>query len=172
MKESLDIFSQFFQSPLFTATATERELQAVNNEHQKNLSSDAWRIYQVEKTAANSAHPFSRFATGDLTTLYTTPLQRNINVREALLEFHRVHYVAPSMRLVVLGRESLEELETWTRELFSGVPSGDESLVRVSLPDPYPPALLCRRLSIVSIRDSHTVEVSWCDFCFVASETH
>ena len=34
---ALDRFSQFFIAPLFTPTATDRELNAVNSEHEKNL---------------------------------------------------------------------------------------------------------------------------------------
>ena len=30
-------FSQFFISPLFTESATEREMKAVNSEHEKNI---------------------------------------------------------------------------------------------------------------------------------------
>lgn len=35
--ETLDRFSQFFIAPLFTESATEREINAVNSEHEKNL---------------------------------------------------------------------------------------------------------------------------------------
>lgn len=44
-EEALDIFSQFFKEPLFTETATERELNAVDSEYKKNLSEDIRRLY-------------------------------------------------------------------------------------------------------------------------------
>ncbi|KAK5002600.1 metalloprotease, partial [Cryomyces antarcticus] len=37
------------------------------------------------------------------------------------MEFHSKHYSANRMKLVVLGRESLDELESWVQELFSEV---------------------------------------------------
>lgn len=43
----LDRFSQFFVAPLFTASATSRELNAIESEHAKNINSDSFRIYQV-----------------------------------------------------------------------------------------------------------------------------
>lgn len=46
-KEALDRFSQFFISPLFTQSATDRELNAIDSEHAKNINSDAFRLYQV-----------------------------------------------------------------------------------------------------------------------------
>lgn len=38
--EALDIFSQFFKDPLFSESATERELNAIDNEHKMYQSSD------------------------------------------------------------------------------------------------------------------------------------
>ena len=43
--EALDIFSQFFKGPLFTESATEREMNAVDSEFRKNLSDEGRRIY-------------------------------------------------------------------------------------------------------------------------------
>ena len=41
------------------------------------------------------------------------------------MEFYERHYSANRMKLVVLGREPLEELETWVSELFSEVKNKD-----------------------------------------------
>lgn len=45
-----DRFAQFFQTPLFTASSMERELQAVDSEHANNKNQDTWRLYQVNKS--------------------------------------------------------------------------------------------------------------------------
>ncbi|KAI9920702.1 hypothetical protein PsorP6_000047 [Peronosclerospora sorghi] len=45
LADALDRCAQFFVAPLFTPSATERELQAVNAEHSKNLQNDALRLY-------------------------------------------------------------------------------------------------------------------------------
>ncbi|KAH8051135.1 M16 peptidase-like protein [Aureococcus anophagefferens] len=47
----------FFASPLFAADATRREVEAINSEHSKNLKSDAFRVYQLEKSLFPAAHP-------------------------------------------------------------------------------------------------------------------
>ena len=57
-------FSQFFLCPLFTASATEREVNAVHSENDKNLQSDQWRLMQLEKSLANPDHDYSKFGTG------------------------------------------------------------------------------------------------------------
>lgn len=45
--DTLDRFSQFFISPLFTESATSRELNAIESEHAKNINNDGFRLYQV-----------------------------------------------------------------------------------------------------------------------------
>lgn len=49
LAEMLDIFAQFFIAPLFTESATMRELNAVQNEHSKNLQNDSWRLDLVRR---------------------------------------------------------------------------------------------------------------------------
>lgn len=44
---ALDIFSQFFVSPLFSESSTGRELLAVDSEDSKNRTNDSRRILQV-----------------------------------------------------------------------------------------------------------------------------
>jgi insulysin len=37
LEGALDRFSEFFKNPLFTESCTEREMNAVDSEHRKNL---------------------------------------------------------------------------------------------------------------------------------------
>eukprot|EP00927_Polykrikos_kofoidii_P083199 TRINITY_DN8471_c0_g1_i2.p1 TRINITY_DN8471_c0_g1~~TRINITY_DN8471_c0_g1_i2.p1 ORF type:complete len:1107 (-),score=193.48 TRINITY_DN8471_c0_g1_i2:165-3296(-) len=130
---ALDRFSQFFVSPLFTESATDRELQAVDSEHSKNRQSDVWRMNQLLKNDANPKHPLQHFGTGSSETLKTIPEKDGYPVRQRLLEFHSKYYSANLMCLVVLGKESLEDLEALVRKYFEAVvnknatvPSGPE----------------------------------------------
>ena len=56
LQESLNRFAEFFISPLFTISATERELNAIENEHSKNINSDGFRIDQVSSLDFTSVH--------------------------------------------------------------------------------------------------------------------
>ncbi|KAL3417361.1 zinc protease [Phlyctema vagabunda] len=118
---ALDRFAQFFIEPLFLDSTLERELKAVDSENKKNLQSDQWRLHQLDKSLSNSKHPYCHFSTGNFEVLKTQPEARGINVREKFIEFHAKHYSANRMKLVVLGRESLDTLEEWTADLFAGV---------------------------------------------------
>jgi insulysin len=117
----LDRFAQFFVEPLFLANTLDRELQAVDSENKKNLQSDQWRMHQLEKSLSNPKHPYCHFSTGNLTMLKTAPEANGINVRDKFIEFYEKHYSANRMKLCVLGRESLDVLESWVSEFFSGI---------------------------------------------------
>ncbi|PWN29969.1 hypothetical protein BDZ90DRAFT_229012 [Jaminaea rosea] len=121
LEGALDRFSQFFLTPLFDASCTEREIRAVDSEHKKNLQSDAWRAFQLEKSLSDPTHPYSHFGTGSAKTLWDEPRQRGQDVRDELLRFHERYYSANVMKLVVLGRESLDQLTEWAVDKFSGV---------------------------------------------------
>jgi len=157
-EQALDIFSNFFISPLFTRSGTAREVQAVDSENSKNLVSDGRRRLQVLKALADKDHHYSKFSTGNRITLPAcvdeeddvgedekkddndTKKENNDDhplkdmvcsidgkcddadmaefVRIALLEFHRHHYRPDNMTVVVVGPQSLDELEKWVVPRF------------------------------------------------------
>ena len=88
LEQALDRFAQFFISPLFTPGAVNKEAHAVNAEHEKNLQSDSWRLWQLLKHVSNPSHPFSRFATGNLETL------NNPDILTYLHKYYTSHYSA------------------------------------------------------------------------------
>ena len=86
-------FAQFFQTPLFNASATDREVKAVDSgryvqichsgcqshlcyaptqslthsltaENDRNLQEDVWRVHQVLKELSKEGHPHKKFQTG------------------------------------------------------------------------------------------------------------
>jgi insulysin len=61
LEGGLDRLAQFFISPLFSESASDREKNAVEEEYRKNLDSDGWRRFQVVKELADQRHPFSFF---------------------------------------------------------------------------------------------------------------
>eukprot|EP00941_MAST-03F_sp_MAST-3F-sp1_P003543 g3543.t1 len=158
LESTLDRFAQFFIAPLFTAGATDRELKAVDSENAKNLQNDQWRFFQLMKSTARKDHPMHKFGTGNLETLKITPEKEGIDVRKALLAFHERHYSANLMKLVVLGREDLDTLEKWVREKFSAIRN-----TKVAAPsfEPEPWKALCKRISVVPIKDLRYVRVTF-----------
>ena len=124
LEGALDRFSQFFISPRFDARFADREINAVNSEHQKNLKNDERRIYQVLRNTSNPKHPFHKFGTGNLQTLLRGK-GGDGELREQLIQFYKGHYSSNLMKLVILGKESPDELEKMARQYFAAIPDRD-----------------------------------------------
>ena len=120
LPEALDRFAQFFIAPRFDAAYVEREKSAVEAEYQMGLKSDPRRSLDVLQALINPEHPYSQFTVGSLETLDDRP---DSSVRDELVRFYKEHYSANIMRLVVLGSESLDELEALVSPLFSEIPN-------------------------------------------------
>jgi insulysin len=68
-KETLDIFGNFFIEPLLDEKYVNKEVNAVNSEHQKNLTNDFRKVWQLKKYLADPKSNYSLFPTGNLETL-------------------------------------------------------------------------------------------------------
>ncbi|OWR46486.1 putative metalloprotease, partial [Danaus plexippus plexippus] len=157
---ALDIFAQFFISPLFTEGATGRELSAVNSEHEKNTSSDTWRLDQLNKSTADDNHPYHKFGTGNRDTLERIPRERGIDVRQELLKFHQKWYSANIMTLIVVGKESLDDLEGIVVKLFSEVE--DRGVTAPTWPEhPFPPHLRKKRAYCCPVKDLRSLSIDF-----------
>ncbi|KAJ3300130.1 Insulinase (Peptidase M16) [Borealophlyctis nickersoniae] len=160
LEGALDRFAQFFISPLFSDSCTDRELQAVDSEHKKNLQSDNWRVYQLEKDLSNPDHPYRKFGTGNLETLRDIPKANGQDIRKILLDFHSKYYSANIMKLVILGKESLDELTNWAVEKFSDI--RDKNIEVPSFQGhPLTPAELEKQILVKPVKDLRHLEITF-----------
>ena len=116
---ALEMFSRFFIDPLLKADAVDREINAVNAEHEKNILNDELRINRILEVVANKKHPFHHFSTGTIETL------KRDDIREKLVDFYQKNYSANLMKLVVLDKKPLEEIEKIAIRLFTEVKNID-----------------------------------------------
>ena len=121
--EALARFGSFFSAPLFTESATGRELNAIESENAKNLQSDIFRIFQIQKSRANPKHPFSKFFTGNKKTLLENTKAQNIDLRQELISFYNRFYSANQMTLAIVAPQSLTTLKKMAMNTFSAVPN-------------------------------------------------
>uniref|UniRef100_A0A4W4EGY2 Insulin-degrading enzyme n=1 Tax=Electrophorus electricus TaxID=8005 RepID=A0A4W4EGY2_ELEEL len=160
LQGALDRFSQFFLCPLFDESCKDREVNAVDSEHEKNLMNDAWRLFQLEKATGNPHHPFSKFGTGNKLTLETRPSQDGIDIRQELLKFHSTFYSSNLMGLCVLGRESLDELTSMVVKLFGEVEN--KSVPIPEFPEhPFQEEHLRQFYKVVPIKDIRNLYVTF-----------
>jgi len=157
---AMDRFAQFFVTPLFTESGVDREVKAVNSEHEKNIQNDYWRLSQLEKSTANSSHDFSKFGTGNVETLSTIPKSKGIKVRDSLLDFHNEWYSSNIMALAVCGKESLDELEKMVVDLFSGVANK-----KVTVPEwpehPFGPEQFGQAGYVIPVKDIRNLYITF-----------
>lgn len=111
---AMDRFSQFFIAPLFSAEFTEREMNAVDSEFEKNLQSDNWRGQEMFRTLVREDHPEHHFTIGNLDTL------AGIERSEFMAFFDR-YYSANLMALSLTSNAGLDQLEAWARQYFSTI---------------------------------------------------
>ena len=69
LEKSIDMFSRFFIDPLFDKNSVEREVNAVNSEHSKNINQNWWRINYITNLISKHNSQINKFSTGNLQTL-------------------------------------------------------------------------------------------------------
>ena len=158
LEKALDIFASFFTCPLFLDSCTDRELNAVDSEHMKNLQADSWRAYQITKDICDSNHPYSRFSTGNKFTLAERPASLGINTRQELIEFHKKYYSANIMTVSLLGKEPISLLRDWVVEKFSSIKNSNVVIPKFD-PFPLPSANLKKLLKIKSVKDLRKLSI-------------
>ncbi|CAH8493703.1 unnamed protein product [Schistosoma mattheei] len=160
LKGALDIFSQFFICPLFTDSATEREVSAVQTEHEKDISNDTRRLFQLERSLSKSGHDYTKFLSGNRYSLFESSCAQSVNTREKLLQFYSTWYSSNVMGLVILGRESINDLEKLAEDKFSEVI--DRNVVQPSWNDtPWPDICLKKMVYVVPLNDVHQMNIMW-----------
>jgi insulysin len=174
LEGAFDRFAQCFISPLFTQSALDREVQAVDSEHAKNLQQDMWRMYQLSKSSmAPAGHPYGGFGSGNAESLAGEQ-----NIRELLLAFFEKNYRKSLQlyKLVVLGKEPLEELQAMVEKYFMELVEAfqddeDSSLSKVPrhelLKELYPAIAppskwqVPQRLHVVPVSQVHALELQF-----------
>ena len=95
---TLDIFSRFFIDPLFNVKYVEKEVNAVNSEHNKNIGTDMWRLRNVSiKLMTDGIN--SSFGTGTTNTLLGNRTPEEL--REKVINFFEKYYSSHKMKLFI-----------------------------------------------------------------------
>jgi len=162
LEPALDRFAQFFIAPKMSPDGVGREVNAVDSEHKKNLQSDVWRNQQLGKLFLRRESPAAKFGTGTLETLLEEPKKRGEDVVDALWGHYRAHYASHMMKLVVLGRESLDELQQLVEAKFSQVPTGARDVRPVEYDaDVVGPAGVGLCVRYKPVTEGHSLELQW-----------
>ncbi|KAK7301570.1 hypothetical protein RJT34_12437 [Clitoria ternatea] len=158
LKGALRRFSQFFISPLVKKEAMEREVLAVDSEFNQVLQNDACRLQQLHSHTSAPNHPLNRFFWGNKKSLVDA-MEKGINLREQILTLYNNYYHGGLMKLVVIGGESLDDLESWVVELFGTVKKGLQANPVFTVDDTIWKSGKVYWLE--AVKDVHLLDLSW-----------
>jgi len=133
LSPSLDMFSQFFVSPLMLQDAVDRELNAIESEFQLSKSSNGNRLQEIVCRTAKKDHPLSKFGWGNNKSLREDPLANGVDPVDMLKGFYNEHYVAENMALCLQASFPLDTLEQLAIECCSSIRSSGVEFVPRSL---------------------------------------
>ncbi|KAL6949024.1 hypothetical protein ACO0QE_001510 [Hanseniaspora vineae] len=118
----LEMFSSYFEDPLFKNTIITKEINAINNEHFGNMANNGRILFHATRLLANKTHPFSRFATGNINTLRNLANLEKINLQSELKKYFEENYHASNnMTLCLKGSQSLNALAKLATQNFNGI---------------------------------------------------
>jgi insulysin len=167
LESGLDRFGSFFTSPLFTEAATGRELNAIESENAKNLQSDIFRTYQIEKSRGSPQHPYSKFFTGNKKTLLDDTKRLGINLRQQLIDFNLAHYSANQMTLAVVAPQPISKLKKMVNDAFGKVPNRNVAKPELAWKDIQPfgtdsviPSFQ-HVVEVVPVQELRQLQLSW-----------
>ena len=121
LEEALDRLAQFFIAPLFTESATDRELHAIDNEFNRTRENGNYKLRSVLRAVCSPANPFHKFSIGNLATLHDTIAAPDL--RAALQAFFKKYYHPSVLRVSVVSRAPLDDQEALFRKYFGNVPT-------------------------------------------------
>jgi secreted Zn-dependent insulinase-like peptidase len=115
LEDAIDRFAPFFYEPTFDVSYVNRERNAVESEYQLKLKSDSRRQWDVLREIINPQHPLSKFTVGNNQTLVDS---KDGLLRDQLIKMYQRYYSANLMTLVVLGNDSIDELQAMVEKQF------------------------------------------------------
>lgn len=116
----LKIFSYFFINPRFDIKYVEKEISAIESEHQKNIGSDTWRMYNLSKLFLMDDIN-RKFGTGTRKTLLGKSNNEPKILRQKLIDFYEKYYSSDKMILFISHNKIDDELINTIKESFGRI---------------------------------------------------
>ena len=124
----MDIFSRFFIDPLFNENSVQREINAVNSEHEKNINNDNWRINQIIGNLAKKDNNYNTFATGSNKTM------DNKTIRTKMIEFYNKYYVSENISISIVSNIDIKKQLELVKETFGQIPKKTKENITIQKP--------------------------------------
>jgi len=166
--DTLDVFSRFFIDPLLDKSCIDKEKNAVDSEHDKNILNDVWRHQEMTHFIGKSKMPFSTFSTGNLETFDVKNLHKHLKI------FYDTYYSSDIMTLVIVSNRkfndvihdhTIDDVCTWNNyvtNIFNQVPNNNIRH-KINKEYAYDVLLECNNnyIEMVPIKDEDIVRLLW-----------
>ncbi|XP_049879073.1 nardilysin-like [Pectinophora gossypiella] len=164
LPQAMDMFSQFFVSPLMMKEAMQREREAIESEFAIASPSDSNRKDQLICSFFPEGHPARTFTWGNLKSL-----RDNINDDERLYqaahEFRRRHYSAHRMTVAIQARMDLSTLEQYVVNTFARIPTNKlpaDDFTTHAFTNASPSPDFNNIYYVKPVSDTTEVHLTWC----------
>jgi insulysin len=128
VEKVMDIFSRFFIDPLFKEDAVNREINAVNSEHMKNINNDGWRIFQTIRNLSIKTNNFNTFATGSKETMDEKLIRNN------MIDFYKKNYVSENISISIVSNLDIETQKKMLHKTFGNIEKKNNETVIIKKP--------------------------------------
>lgn len=115
LEEILEIFIDFLTNAELKKEYILSELENVNSEHIKNLTSDEWKLLNLERLLANKESNFNGFYTGSKETL------NKEDIYEKMVDFYKKYYHANNISVCIASNKSINELYTIVNKYYGNI---------------------------------------------------
>lgn len=119
--EVIDIFASLLENPLFNVTALNKELYAIQSEHDGNMSDLNKILYHAIRLISNENHPFHQFSTGTIFSLKNLTNLQKLNLKSVLSNYFRDNFIAKNMTICIRGPQSVNILTKLAITKFSKI---------------------------------------------------
>ena len=128
LDKAMDMFSRFFIDPLFDEDSVNREINAIQSEHNKNIQQDVWRLHHFIGLTSKEGSMLNKFGTGNLESL------QKDGIRERMIEFYNKYYVSSNINVVTISSIKNNKVEEMIKKIFLNIPKKVEPKLKIEKP--------------------------------------
>jgi len=129
LDKAIDMFSRFFIDPLFDKDSVNREINAIQSEHNKNVQQDNWRLHHLFGLISKEGSMINKFGTGNLESL------QKDGVRDAMISFYNKYYVSSNINIVTVSSLDNNVVNKYVKKSFSNIPK--KIVPKITLEKPF-----------------------------------
>ena len=152
LEKAIDMFSRFFIDPLFDEDSVNREINAIQSEHDKNIQQDMWRTHHLIGLISKKGSMINKFGTGNLDSL------KKKGVRDNMIKFYNKYYVSSNINIVTVSSVDNNIIKGYIKKSFSNITKKVEP--KITIEKPFFKKI-GKNYFLKSISKNHTLSYLW-----------